>query len=155
MKALKPRRLVLERAQSQQVVDLVLGLLDVAVEHRAVGLDAHAVRDAVDLDPLVGVELAVADHLAHLGMEDLGAAAGQAAETGIAHPAQTSSIESFSRLANQPISMAVKALRWASGKRCFRPRSISRYQSSERSGCRPPTMWNSVTLLPPCSAALA
>ena len=36
--------------------------------------------DAVDLDPFVGVELAVADDLAHLGVEDLGAAARQRPE---------------------------------------------------------------------------
>ena len=80
--------LVLQRAQAQQVVDLVLGPLDVAVEHGAVALDAHAVGDAVDLDPLAGVELAVADDLAHLGVEDLGAAARQRAQAGVAQAPQ-------------------------------------------------------------------
>ena len=39
----------------------------------------------------------------------------------------------------------VNAFRCTCGKRCFRPRSISQYQSSVSSGCSPPTMWNSVT----------
>ncbi len=66
-----------------------------------------------------------------------------------------SSIEIFSRLANQPISIAVKAFRCAFGKRSFSPRSISSYQAIEQVGVEPPTMWNSVTSLPPCSAAFA
>ena len=66
MKALK---------QTHQVVDFVRVLLHVSVQHRAVALDAHAVGDPVHFDPLVGVEFPVADDLAHLRMEDLGAAA--------------------------------------------------------------------------------
>ena len=80
--------LVLQRAQAQQVVHLVLRPLDVAVEHGAVALDPHAVGDAVDLDPLVGVQLAVADDLPHFRMEDLGAAAGERAEPRVPQPAQ-------------------------------------------------------------------
>ena len=80
MKAWKPSRLVLQRAQAQQVIDAVLERLDVAVEHRRVGAHARRVRDAVHLEVLVGGRLVVRDARAHLGVEDLGAAAGQAVE---------------------------------------------------------------------------
>jgi hypothetical protein len=39
------------------------------------------VRDAVDLEVLVGGRLVVGDSLAYVGVEDLGAAAREAAET--------------------------------------------------------------------------
>ena len=70
-------------AQADQVVDAMRGLLDVAVEHGRVGAQAEFVRLAVDAQPLGGVGLVLADLVAHLGVEDLGAAAGQAAEAGV------------------------------------------------------------------------
>src|ERR1039457_3595994 len=56
-----------------------------------------------------------------------------------------SRIEMPPRRARYAISTIVKAFRCTWGKRCLRPRSISQYQSSVSSGCRPPTIWNSVT----------
>ena len=53
------------------------GLLDVAVEHGGVGAQAEFVGLAVDAQPGVGVGLVLADLVAHLGMENLGPAAGQ------------------------------------------------------------------------------
>jgi len=58
----------------------------VAVEHRAVALQAELVGDPVDLEPLLGAGLPLADHVAHLGVEDLGAAARQAPEAGRDEP---------------------------------------------------------------------
>ena len=75
--------LVLQLAQPDQVVDAVPRLLDVAVEHGRVGAQAELVGLAVDADPVVGVGLVLADLVAHLGMEDLRAAAGQAAQAGV------------------------------------------------------------------------
>ncbi len=53
--------LVLLVAQPQQVVDPLLVGLDVAVEHRAVGRDAEAMRGVVRLEPVVRVLLAGGD----------------------------------------------------------------------------------------------
>ncbi len=49
--ALEAAGLVLQLAQADEVVDALLGGLDVAVEHRAVGLEAEAVDRAGDLEP--------------------------------------------------------------------------------------------------------
>ena len=73
-------RVVLQLAQAQQVVDPLLVVLDVVVEHRAVRRHAHAVGQAMHLEPLLGRLLARRDELAHAVGEHLGAAAGQRAE---------------------------------------------------------------------------
>ena len=86
MNACKPLRLVLQRAQAQHVIDAMLERLDVPVEHRRVRAHAHAVRDAVHLEVLVGGRLVVRDARAHVRVEDLGAAAGQAVEPRRAQP---------------------------------------------------------------------
>ena len=75
--------LVLELAEPDQVVDPVLGLVDVAVEHRRVRVQAELVGRPVDVEPDLGRRLGAADLLADLGVEDLGAAAGQAAQAGV------------------------------------------------------------------------
>ena len=75
--------LVLEFAQSQDVIDPVPWLLDVAVEHRARSLEAFGVRDAVDARPVFPVRLVVDDLLSDLPVEDLRAATGQRLEAGI------------------------------------------------------------------------
>ena len=77
--------LVLQLAQPDQVVDAVIGVFDVAVEHRGVGAQAQLVGRAMDVEPVAGVGLVLADLVADLGMEDLGAAAGQAAQAGVDH----------------------------------------------------------------------
>ena len=121
MKVLNPSGLVLQIAQAHQVIDLVLGLLDVAVEHRAVGVDPHLMRRAVYLEPLVGVELAVADDLADFGSKISAPPPGSEPSPASRIRSSTSAIEIFSSLANQPISIAVNALRWTLGKRSFKP----------------------------------
>ena len=73
-------RLVLERAQPEQVVDALLVRLHVPVEHRAVRRDAERVGVAMDVEPLVGVLLAGRDEPPHSVGEDLGAAARQRPE---------------------------------------------------------------------------
>ena len=77
---LEAARLVLQLAQPAQVVDAMLGVFDVAVEHGGVGAQAEFVGLAVDAQPGVGVGLVLADLVADLGMEDLRPAAGQAAQ---------------------------------------------------------------------------
>ena len=80
--------LVLQRAQAYQVIDAVLVVLDVAVEHGAVGVQAQLVRGARGLEPLVAVDLVIADDAAHALVEDLGAAAGQRIHAGVAQALQ-------------------------------------------------------------------
>ena len=48
---LKAARFVLKFAKPDQVVDAVLRLFDVAVEHRRVGVQAELVGGAVDVEP--------------------------------------------------------------------------------------------------------
>ena len=75
--------LVLQLAQPQHVVDAVPRLLDVAVEHRRRRAQALLVREAVDARPVLPVRLVVDDLLAHVPVEDLGAAAGERLEPGV------------------------------------------------------------------------
>ena len=79
---LEPARLVLKLAQPDEMVDPVLGLVDVTVEHRGIGVKTQPVGRPMDVEPALGRRLGAADLLANFGMEDLGAAAGQAAEAG-------------------------------------------------------------------------
>ena len=54
---LEPAGLVLQFAEPHQVVDAVVGVFDVAVEHRGVGAQAQLVGRAVDIQPLVASAL--------------------------------------------------------------------------------------------------
>ena len=74
---------ILQLAQADQVVDAVVRLVDMAVEHGGVGVQAKAVGSSMDVEPAFGRGLGPADLLADFGMEDLGAAAGQAAQAGL------------------------------------------------------------------------
>ena len=62
------------------------GLLDVAVEHRGVRVQAEPVGRPVDVEPGLGRRLGAADLLADLGVEDLGPAARQAPQAGVDQP---------------------------------------------------------------------
>ena len=76
---------VLQFAEADQVVDAVVRLFDVAVEHRAVRAEAEFVGRAMDFEPAAGVGFVFADLVADFGVEDFRAAAGQAAEAGVDH----------------------------------------------------------------------
>src|SRR6202795_5112446 len=80
---------VLLLPQPEQVADALLERLDVAVEHRRIGLETEGMRDAVDLAPAIGVGLAgvVQELLQALG-EDLGAAAGHRVQARRLEPRQ-------------------------------------------------------------------
>ncbi len=79
---LKAAGLVLQLAQPHQVVDAVVIVLDVAVEHRAVRAQAQFMRGAMDVEPLAASALCSQMRLAHFRMKDLRAAAGHAAQAG-------------------------------------------------------------------------
>src|SRR5256885_1184854 len=83
--SLKAAGFVMQFAETDQVVDTVVGLLDVAVEHGAVRTEAEFVGRAMDFEPAAGVGLVFADLIADFGMEDFRAAARQAAETSVDH----------------------------------------------------------------------
>ena len=84
-KSLKAARLVLQVAQFEQMVGAVEGVLDVSVEHCGIAPQAERVGRAMDVEPLLRVGLVLAYLVAHFGMKDLGAAAGQAAEARVLH----------------------------------------------------------------------
>ena len=105
------------------------GFLDVAVEHRGVGAQAQLVRLAVDAEPFVGVGLVFANLVAHLGMEDLGAAAGQAAEARVLELGQRSRVVRPVSRANQSHSTAVYAFRCRRGWAWWMMRMMFRYHS--------------------------
>ena len=84
MNACRPPVSSCSAADLQQVIDALGHRLDVAVEHRHVGAHAEAVRGAVHRQVAVAVALVVGDLAAHPRREDLGAAAGQRIEAGLA-----------------------------------------------------------------------
>src|SRR6202000_1095181 len=108
-------------AQLQHVVNAVFVVLHMAVEHGSVRAQPEPVRSTRRLQPLPAIDLVVADDVAHAVGEDLRSAAGHRVDTGILQ------------------------LHQHFGKPSLRPRTRARKYSSGRSGCRPPTMWNSVT----------
>ena len=79
-KGLEPTGAVLEVSQSQQVVDAMVRLFDVAVQHGAVGLQANFMGGLVDLNPFVGVRFVLTDLVADFRVENLSAASWHASE---------------------------------------------------------------------------
>ncbi len=73
-------RVVLQRAQLQQVIDAVFVILDVAVEHGRIRLQSDFVRGARDLQPLAAVDLVIADDVPDAIGENFRAAAGHRVE---------------------------------------------------------------------------
>ena len=61
-----------------QVVDAVFVVFDVAVQHGGVRFEADLVRGARGVEPLVAVDLVIADDVADAVGEDFSAPAGQA-----------------------------------------------------------------------------
>ena len=80
---LEAARFILQFTQSNQMVDSVQRFFDVAVEHRAVGLDAKAMRGAVDVQPVAAIRFVFADLVADFGVENFSAAAGEATQARI------------------------------------------------------------------------
>ncbi len=74
----------LKLAELDQVADALGGGFDVAVEHGGVGIDAQLVGGAMDFEPAVVADFALEDFIVDAVVEDFRAAAGQAAEAGLA-----------------------------------------------------------------------
>ena len=83
-----------------------------------------------------GVGLARADLPADLGVEDLGPAAGQAAQAGLDQLLQDRRHGPPGRSANQAISTAVHAFRCSRGKAACRSRVMPTYQANPSSDAR-------------------
>ena len=77
------------------MIDAILIVLDVAVEHGAVRLQPQLVRLARGIEPLVAIDLVIADDAADALVEDFGAAAGHGIHAGVAQTLQ--------RLANRDL----------------------------------------------------
>src|SRR5471030_836225 len=82
----KTVRLVLQLAQANQVIHAVLRVLDMPVQHGAVGAQPQLVRRARRFNPLVAVDLVVADDAPHPLVEDLRPAARQRIHAAVAQP---------------------------------------------------------------------
>ncbi len=65
------------------MVQAVFRGFDVAVEHGAVGVQAHLVRDTGSIDPLLAGQFVIADDAAHAIVEDFRAAAGHRIHAGV------------------------------------------------------------------------
>ena len=112
---LEAARLVLQFAQADQVVDAVLGASRCGRRASSRWSQAQFVRLAVDPHHSRGVGLVLADLVAHVRVEDLRAAARQAAQAGVLDLGQDLAVGRPVRRANQSHSTAVHAFRCSRG----------------------------------------
>src|ERR1039458_2001030 len=87
---------VLQRAQFEQMIDAVFVVFDMAVEHGCVGLQPDLVGDSRSVEPLVAIDLVVADDVANPVGKYFRAAAGQRIHAG--------GFQLFQRLPNGKLS---------------------------------------------------
>src|SRR5688500_9638843 len=84
MRGRRREGLPLQLAEGYHVIEALRESLHVPVEHRRVGIDAQSMSRAVNLEPLVGPDLSLEDLVVNAVVENLGAAAGQRAQAGVA-----------------------------------------------------------------------
>ena len=80
--------IVLQLAQLDQVIDAVLFIFNVTVEHGAVGMQAEFVSDPRGLQPFGAVDFVIADDAPHALAEDFRAAARHRIHAGVPQPLQ-------------------------------------------------------------------
>ncbi len=80
--------LLLNFAEKQQLIDPVLGSLDVSVHQRGSAADAAAVRGADDLLPLLGGKFIAGEHEADFVIENFGGCSRQSVEAVVAQHLQ-------------------------------------------------------------------
>src|SRR5712671_137491 len=56
---------ILQRAQSEQVIDAVFVILDVAVEHGCVGFQSYLMSQSGGVEPLIAIDFVVADDVSN------------------------------------------------------------------------------------------
>src|ERR1039458_4893983 len=76
-KSLEAPGLILQGAQFEQVVDAVLVVFDMAVEHGGVRFQPDLVGKASGIEPLIAVNLVIANNVPHAIGKNFSAAAGQ------------------------------------------------------------------------------
>ncbi len=85
---IEPARLVLLLTKTHKVAYAVSDILDMSVEHRRVGVDAHAVRRRMESEPLLGCTLLRAYPVADVRIENLGSSARDGLHTRLFQHAQ-------------------------------------------------------------------
>src|ERR1700722_17197122 len=88
VEGLKTSGLVLYRTQTKHVIDAILFVLNVTIEHGGVGGRAGFVRGARSLQPFIAIDLVVADNMADPVGENLSAPAWQRVYACFFHPYQ-------------------------------------------------------------------
>ena len=71
----------MQDTQLEQVVNAILIILDVTVKHGGIRLQPDLMRQACRVQPLIAINLVVADDMPHAIGKDLGAAAWQRVHT--------------------------------------------------------------------------
>ena len=79
--ARKATGLILQFSQAPQVIDSMMGVLDMSVQHGACAVPAHLVPGSVHLRPLLGTFFAAAYLVANFRIKDLSTAARNGPET--------------------------------------------------------------------------
>jgi hypothetical protein len=130
------------------VVDALLEGLADAEHHGGGGAHAELVGGAVDADPVFGAALEAGDALADFVVEDLGAAAGDGIEAGVAQAHDGGAEVEVAVLGDGEDSDAERQCSQICGKRCLMPVKRRSNQSILRSGWMPPCM---STPVPPIS----
>src|SRR5260370_14347562 len=90
--------LILQFAELDQVIDAVLFILDVTVEHGAVRMKTELMGDAGGVEPLLAGQLVVANDAATPVVEDFGAAAGEGVHASVLQPLQRFADRNFGAL---------------------------------------------------------
>ena len=88
---MEPTRLVLQGAQSEQMVNAILVVLHMAIEHSRIGLESDPVGKPGSLEPLVAINLVVANDVPDAIGENLCPSTGQRI-----HPRSLQLLQSFS-----------------------------------------------------------
>ena len=127
--------LILKFSQATQMIDSVMGGLDVAIQHRTGAVPAHLVPGAVHLGPLLGALLAPANLITNLRIKDFGSASRNGAETVLPKELKRFTNRTLkTRSERWRISMAVNALMISFSSSTRKLRNSSRYHSPFKVG---------------------
>src|SRR5579872_5261679 len=101
---LEAASLILQAAQPDKMVCPVFFVLNVAVQHGRIGFQADLVRRACSLQPLLAINLVIADHPPHALFENLPAAPGKRIQPCALSWRSVSSMDNLARLDRNAIS---------------------------------------------------
>src|SRR5438105_10277672 len=74
-------RFILKLAKLTQMIDTLIEGFDMTIKHRAGAATAHAMPGAMNIEPFVGRFFAAANLVAHGGIKNFGATAGDGTQT--------------------------------------------------------------------------